>query len=464
VSAPEDVVRFGNEWIITWRGVRLVFRKVHESHGELRAILTVERTDGSRWLNLAGPTTVNLVSIEGQKRTGDALAKRIGASDTNWFDLVSSACTIVHYQWTAPPPAVGAQDAALRSVGPIDWVLPGLILAGETSMLYGDGASAKSMLALLIAICVSLGIELPWGARPTKRLRVAYLDWETNDVTFGRRLRRLCDGLEVPVPSNEDLVYMGTIAGDTNAPVLGMLADEVDSLRTYISRERIGLVVADSVGFMLNGKLSDDDVARAAINNLRLLGGSVTRLAVHHVSRDSALRQGNARVDPFGSIYFRNGARSGFEVRKSEEQSSKNEMHLGLYQHKANDGALGEPFALRVHFIPDGAVRFEKCAMYEAPDLAQRAPLQQQVLEVLQQHGPSDSRKVAYLIGRTDQAGQESVRVTLNKLQKSGQVMQVRPGIAGQPAIWALTPVTDVPEPFRGALDDLPLEPEDDAQ
>lgn len=460
MSEPREVVRAGNEWVVTWPGVRLIFNHVAPSHGELKAQVRVEYSSPNGWQYGAGPTMVNLVSIEGQKRTGDALTKRTGG-ETPWFDLVATACAIVHFQWSQPPPAVGAQVAAARASGPIDWVLPGLILAGETSMLYGDGASAKSMLALLIAICVALGIELPWGVRPTRRLKVLYTDWETNDVVFGRRLRRLCSGLEVPVPQDDELVYMGTIVGDPNVAVLGPLADEVDTLRTYISRERIGMVIADSVGFMINGKLSDDDVARQAMNNLRMLGGGVTRLAVHHVSRDSALRQTTGRVDPFGSIYFRNGARSGFEVRKSDEHTTRDEIQLGLFQHKANDGELSHPFALRVHFGPD-AIRFERSDFGTAPDLGQRAPLQQQILEILDRHGESTAQRIAFLLGRADRAGEESVRTTLGKLLKAGQVRQARMGLPGNPATWILAPVTDVPEPFRNALDDFLSEPEDD--
>jgi hypothetical protein len=453
--SPSDVHRYGNEWMVTWPQVRLHFAKVREVHAELLADLMVECISEQGWLHVAGPVKVNLLSLEGQSRTGGAIGKR--NNEYPWYELISTATAIVAVQWNAPPPYVRARD--MLDTGPLKWLVPGLVLESETSMLYGDGASAKSMLALLIAICVASGTSLPWGTRPNRRLRVLYADWETNDETFGRRLRRLCAGLGIEVP--EDLIYVGTIASKPEAAILRALADEVDNLRGLIAREGIGLVVTDSVGFMVNGKLSDDDIARGAMNNLRLLGG-VTRLAVHHISRESALRQAQqpGRVDPFGSIYFRNGARSGFEVRKSEEQSVRDSMHLGIYQHKANDTELLAPFALRVVFVPDGAVRFEPCALHEASDIGQRASVQDQILDVLARRGPCDTRKIAFLIGRPDAAGQETVRGTLARLLKSGQVRQLQPGSKGNPAVWELVPegpVTDVPEPFRNVFgDDFP--------
>lgn len=402
-----QIQRFGDTWTLAWPSyqVALGFEKVSETRDGVVAQVVVisqhpERPQDQLW----GPARLNLLSMQSQTQWVNQLSKRLDTAP--WADILVTACAIVVKQFTAPSPTINLADVDLEAYR-VEHLVSGLLPLGETTFCYGDSESLKSMLGGVIAVCVTQGLALPWGVLPSRTERVLYCDWETNEVVIAERIRRIAAGLGI----NErvDIHYRGTLQGKNTSP-LRTLTDEVPSIREQIQREKIGLVIVDSIGFAVDGKLVDDDVARAAMSSLRQLTPA-TRLAIAHISKESIEKTG--RVDPFGSAFFRAGIRSGFEVRRSTQESLLNDIvDVGIFHWKSNDGSHIPPFGLRFVFEPNrGAIRVRTRDLHEVPDLAMRTSLSSRLRNALK----AGAATVADLAEQLE-ANPDTVKRTLNRM------------------------------------------------
>lgn len=368
---------------MTWPDQQVGFGMDHvrETSDGLRAELTVESTLPGASGRIAGPVTLNLLSVRSQTETTNKLAGRLNGTGPklDWEQMVGSACAIVARQYRAPSPLIDL--STVEDAGPVEYLIPGVVPVEETTLLYGDGESAKSLLALRIGLSVCLGHPLPWQVAPTRICPVLYLDWETNPKTVAGRLRRLATAQELSVPT---IHYRQCFRS---------LDDELPHIREEVSKLRIGLIIVDSIGFAASGALVEDETARRALAALRQMHPA-TRLVLAHVSSETA-KQTSGPARPFGSAFFWNGMRSGIELRRSDEGPGGDCFELGMYHRKANDGEHHKPIGLRVIFDGSrGPIAFEPSSIDEVPDLAARTSLSSRLRGLLQQ-GARDTADIA---------------------------------------------------------------------
>ncbi len=406
--------RQGDTWVVTWdeHGVGIAIERLRETRDALKAEVTVSGMTAGRVL---GPNVVDLLSARSQAEFANACAKRVnGLNDEEWRHLVVHACALVAREYRKPTPTVSLSDAP--DEGPIQYVIPQLIPKSETTVMYGDGESAKSLLAVRIAFSVATGQDVPWGHEVT-RGNVLYCDWETNLATVASRLRRVSRAMETPVPDN--IFYKQCFRS---------LLDELSDIREQIARKTIALVIIDSLGFAASGALVEDETARSAMNAMRQMAPA-TRLAVAHVSKGSA--ESGGAVKPFGSAFFWNGMRSGIEIRRSDEAYSDRMIDVGIYHRKSNDGRHAKPIGLSVVFEENRSIMFDHSELVDVPDLASRAPLAQRIRELLKRGAQTTSDLALDLDAKED-----SVKKTL---QRMDGVIQLRPGGGrGHSAEWGL--------------------------
>jgi hypothetical protein len=328
--------------------------------------------------------------------------------------MVVQACAIVSAQWRTPTPTVDLRT--VTTTEEVEYLVPGLIPAKETTVMYGDGESAKSLCALFIAACVRTGSMLPWGAVP-KTGAVLYLDWETNQNTVALRLNRLAAGLGIPTP---EIHYRECVRS---------LVDELPGIREDI--RKIELVIVDSIGFAATGALVEDETARASMNALRQMAPA-TRLVVAHVSRSDA-DSTKTKVKPFGSAFFWNGMRSGIEVRRAEDQPDEQIIDVGLFHRKANDGRHHKPVALRVTFDgTNGPIGVDLGDVADVPELGARTALSTRIRMALVR-GAKDTRTLAEELDEKEYA----VRMALNKMRDVTRISAG--GGRGKPTTWGLS-------------------------
>ena len=337
MKAPE-VQRDGDTWALAWheQGISIGFERISERRDGLRAEVMVDSGSTGRVL---GPVDLNLLSSSSQTTFANACAKRVnGLTADIWHAIVIQGCAIVARDFRKPAPTIDLSKVPDK--GPVEYLDDplrklgrGLLPKGETTVFYGDGESAKSLLALRIAMSITQGTELPWGTTPQQG-NVMYLDWETNPDTVASRLRRLAHGECCETPT---IFYRQCFRG---------LYDELPSVKEEISRKNISLVIVDSIGYAATGALTDDETARTSMGLLRTLN-PCTRLVVAHISKADA--ESGGRAKPFGSQFFWNSMRSGVEMRRSLESTSDDMIDLAVIQQKSNDGRHVKPFSLTVN-------------------------------------------------------------------------------------------------------------------
>lgn len=408
--------RDGDTWLLAWQnhGIAMGLERLKERSDGLRAEITVESGIAGR---VVGPVDLNILSSESQTRFANVCAKRVnGLGSEVWHALVIQACSIVAKQFREPTPTIDLSTVA--HAGPIEYIVPGLIPKGETTVMYGDGESAKSLLALRIAFSVALGHDLPWGSSP-RRGNVLYLDWETNDTTVAKRLRGISLGEVCATPR---IQYRQCFRS---------LSDELPHIKEEISKKDIDLVIVDSIGFAASGALVEDETARTAMNALRNMTPA-TRLVVAHVSRAGA-EATSGKTKPFGSAFFWNGMRSGFEVRRSDEGGSDSPIDLGIYHWKSNDGRHVKPFGLSVTFDTEGeGILFEQSDIDDVPDLAARTPLSQRIRNLLRKTAMSTLDLSVELA-----VPENTLRTTLGRMEG---VVRLEPGGGrGKSSTWGLS-------------------------
>ena len=316
----------------------------HELHGELTVTTSLagaKTVDGVLlW------TSLNFSSQRTRAATASSLAARSGL---DWVGAIETLALRV-----ARAEAEGTPIKALASYprpAPTEtWEVIGLPLLRQHPMiLFGDGGSAKSYLALHIAATLA-----------GRGVRCLYADWEFSPEDHRERLERLT-GESMP---QETLHYVRCTAP---------LVSEVQRLQRHIVEHRIEYIVCDSIAFAVPGRPEDAEHAAAYFRATRYLGIGSLHLA--HTTK--SLEHGTDK--PFGSVFWSNGARSVWFVKRAGEQGdTANVVEVALSHKKSNTGRRLPTVGVRLHFSAE-RTRVEAFDVAESAELSSVLPIWQRI-------------------------------------------------------------------------------------
>ena len=293
----------------------------------------------------------------------------------------------------------GAPGVLLHEVpAPIEddhYEVAGLFLPTEApAILFGDGETLKSYTGLYVV-----------GELAMRGVRVGYFDWELTEKVHRKRLAQLF-GPDMPrvryVRCEQPLIY------------------EVDRLLRICREDDLHYAVCDSVAFATNGPPEAAESATAYYRATRQL--RIGTLGVAHVThqqhRDAAAeseRAAKRTLRPFGSVFWHNGARATYFVRRAEQDDRTALVALGFYQQKTNLDAPRPPAGLTVTFTDDRAF-VEPLDVGDVDDLADSLPLHSRITTALKR-GP---QTITALVERLD-AKENSVKQALRRGQQRGR-------------------------------------------
>jgi len=256
--------------------------------------------------------------------------------------------------------------------GPIPEQIIGPLIAGEgVTVLFGDGGTGKSAIALAACIAkataeeVIVGLPVRGGQAPA-----LFLDWEHHTRATIRRKLAIYPG-RAPV-----LYYAPTRC----------FADEYDRIDTLVRAEGVGLLAADSIIPALPGRASpkDAEAAAAFCNPANALGVPV--LALGHVTHEQAADP----TLPFGSRFFHNLARMTWSAKREPEEG-----HIvRLINRKANDEAIALPFLVELTWGERIALR--------RVDMVPEMQTMADKIEAALINGPLTSAQLAAVLGVSD--------------------------------------------------------------
>lgn len=414
LTAP-NVTYSEDFYVFHWpdMGLEAIVERLVEEKSDIRVELTVRSdhpTHGGRLysgrLLLFGPNSRRDVRKELEER----------GLDIDWSGILEQVCLLSRERFRSGEPVVdlynvpkGERAKFLRE--------PFIIERGIT-ILYGDGATAKSNLALRWALETSLNSGC-----------VLYLDWEDDATTHAERLRALSSGMNV-----EDVGH-----GVFYQRRAARLSESVRDVRRIIAEKAIVLVIVDSLG-MAAGDPNNHDLMIEAVRACRQLGVAV--LAIHHLPKNTV-----DKSKPFGSVYASNEARLTWLIEKAQEEDTL-EFTVLLSNQKSNRSKLFGKRAFKLCFESEGdelvKLSITDADATEVEAFRSKLPLWKHVAFVLERHKLTvvEINKALAADGR-DKVKEDNIRRAINEHKDTF----INVGSSGQ-AVWALR--TERTSPYEG--------------
>lgn len=220
---------------------------------------------------------------------------------------------------------------------------------GSHTVLFADGSSGKTFLALLMAVCSAAGI--PFLGYEVKQRPVLIVDYETNEQTVRFRIDRICAGLRdagYQVDAENLAIFYWRARGIP-------LPDQADAIRRKVEKDGIGLVIVDSAAAACGGEPENASIAlRYFTAGLDKIGEGVTTLTIAHIAK------GGDTQRPFGSAFWFNQPRRLWYIDR-EQVAESDTINVTLHCRKVNDGRLPGSVAATIRFSgASGPVVFSK--------------------------------------------------------------------------------------------------------
>lgn len=318
----------------------------------------------------------------------------------DWDSTLENICvrTLAELDKGEPVDDVLPED----EVPAIEYLIEPLIYKGLPNMIYGDGGSCKSSLAIALCLFVS-GVTNPFHWQVTKA-KPLYLDWEADRHTFKRELSRLCNGLSAPgIPIKHR---------NMNKP----LPNDIEQIERIIKENGIDFLVIDSLGLAAGSdNLKDPEAATKYYSALNYLG--VTSLTLAHPPKKQADISYESSV--YGSAFFKYLTRNQWEMRKTAEPDSEEAM-LGLFHRKVNYGSLRKPIAIKFEYT-DQLINMSLGNVNDVEDFISSLSMEMQIRHHLLKTGKQTIQQIAE--GINSKKG--IVAVILNRMEKKGKVVHM---------------------------------------
>ncbi len=315
----------GGSYRLSWDSPELLtleFERLDVTRREFTATVRATSTAPGA-AGLLHQERLNLESGISRDRFAGRLAKRTPGTGLDWDGLILQACLKVLESYRAGEPAVLLRDVTAPPGA--TWLLPPLALTRHPVIVFGDGSTLKSYLLLAAAIDISCESRL-LGLEPSTRLSVGYVDSEFEGWPHRQRAVRLV-GEDIP-----GIVYIKSV---------GPLRDQIERLQRFIRDKELGFLILDSVGFMCDGPPEEAQSALGFFDAVRHLG--VGTLCAAHSNRSGDTEK------PFGSVFWHNGARATWYVKKQQEVGG-DQVTIGLFNKKSNVDKLAHPLGYRFTF------------------------------------------------------------------------------------------------------------------
>ncbi len=348
--------------ILTAERVR---RERHELHGELAIQVNGNFRDA-----VVGPSGIlsvgdmNFSSVQARSSRAKLLKDLSGDGFDvkHWHEVLEDFTIRIFAAERKGKPAVAFADIPESTEeSAAIWELEGFpLLQSLPTVLFGDGGSGKSYFAMWLA-----------GTLASMGIPVVYADWEFSVGAHRERVGRMFK----PIPKN--LHY---------AKCDRSLKEEAERLARIIRETAAQYVVCDSIGFACDGPTESQETAATYFRCLRQLG--VGSLNISHIPKKS---DDSKEATLFGSVYFKNGARSVWFVEKASE-NPVGQLRFGLHNRKNNVGDRLPALAYSLTF-DRGITRLAKITVDEVDEIVASLPLLERVRRLMRSRQEAFSLK-----------------------------------------------------------------------
>ena len=319
----------------------------------------------------------NFSSVRARQDRAKLLAVRAHTNgDVDWFAMLEEFCQGVFVRERTGDPSCDIWSLPLPEKVD-DFAVDGIALPRKhPAILFGDGGSAKSYVALYIA-----------GRLALQDVPVALFDWELSGEEHRDRFERLF-GAKRP-----KLTYCRC-----ESP----LVSEIDRLARVVWENGIQYAFFDSISFACDGRPEEAEIAARYFRAVRTL--NIGTLHIAHVNKSEEHDR-----KPFGSSWWHNGARCTWYVKAAEPAGDT--MDLGFFHRKSNLGALRHPISLSIQFLRNETI-IRRGKVGDTPEFVDKMSVRQRMVELLGRGAMTIAEIAAELEVKVDTIKKTSVRGT----------------------------------------------------
>ena len=375
--------------------VDIIADRLHQEKDGLKCELTVS-TSRAPVAGLLRQGNFNVSSPVTRSQWEKALDQRL--PDVDWYGAMEQLCALSLKRWRDGEPVQDLATVECRSGVP--FLLPPFVVEGATTVLFAEGGTGKSLIALAMGVSIATGIDI-LDSTATRLGPVLYLDWEWDAESHAERLKAICAGVDIAPPVNL-IHYRHEVA-----PIW----EAAPAIRRIIAELGIVFVVIDSLGFARGGEPESADLTLKTFAALRTFG--VPILCLDHVAKNSVDKRYS-----FGSVYTTNAARMTWraDAVKTEGESR---IKIGMSNQKAN-GRFQKPRGFQIDMEIDTddkllSAVFTPTDIRDVPGLSKALPLVDHIEAILlANRGHMDIEGILQCLDAEGASTtKESVRVTL---------------------------------------------------
>lgn len=292
-----------------------------------------------------------------------------------------------------------------------DWVIEGLIAAGDVAILVGEAGTKKTYLSLDAGICVSHG--LPWLGFDTGQGTVLVVDEESGPERLNRRLGQLMRAHDAGADTPLAYVSLQTLNLREE--------DEANALGALIEKTGARLVIIDALADVMLG--ADENNVRdvqPVFHRLRTLASRYrcAFVVIHHANKAGGYRGSSAIKGAVDLMLY--------------VENKPDSPVIEITAEKCRDD-LPPKRAAHIDFRGDSVVITEADVANSPPTFGKA---QRYVLRYLRDHGPSLMMDIK---AHADMCTARSARDAVYSLTEQGLTERVDPGGQGVEATYALT-------------------------
>ena len=237
-----------------------------------------------------------------------------------------------------------------------EWLAHEWIPIGQPTLLYGDGGTGKSLLAL--QLCVSVALSIPWLGLGVKSGRSIYFTAEDDEAELHRRIAKICQSNDVNIAELSEMKVASMVGLDalfvTHDTAHSVLRPTplLKHIEAKIQNERPALVVFDTLADIFSGDENQRSLSRQFISLMRTLAyeNNCAVLILAHPSKTGMYEKSGTS----GSTGWSNSARSRIYLTRSDPE---NHNLRRLENMKNNYAQIGRSLQLEWQngcFIADG--------------------------------------------------------------------------------------------------------------
>lgn len=318
---------------------------------------------------------------------------------------------------------VSLADHLSRPDTPIPWIVDGLLVEGERSIVFGEAGSQKSWLLLDMAVSIATGEDwLGHFKVPTAR-EVLYVDEEQSERLLNKRLKQLVHGRTTPPSPSAPLKTLSHKG-------VRFTKDGAQGLLAKLSGGGFDpdVIIVEALARVLDGNENEVEDVSAFWRHLEpLRQAGKTLIFSHHMRKPSAMGSNAARDRMRGSTDLLAGTDSAFAVEATREDGKVRSVTVGCAKFREAEAPASFEAELLDLPNPSGAIKWQFKGQVQAGSAPTQPQTKKQQAEVLiltalLKAGTSLSTANLKMEAGNVKISESMVEEALRNLQKRGEI------------------------------------------